>query len=79
MIFIVALYCSLKLMKIGSNTITKLYSTEEIAKILNVSKVTVYRLIESKKIPFYKIKGSIRIAEKDVMEFLERNRVEPIE
>jgi len=65
-------------MTIGLNTIKKLYSTEELADILNVSKVTIYRLVESRKIPFYKIKGSIRIAENDVLNFLEQNRIEPI-
>lgn len=63
-------------MKTDSNTIIKLYNSDELAKFLNVSKVTVYRLIETRKIPFYKIKGSIRFAEPDVLKYLEQNRIE---
>ncbi len=59
-------------MKIESNTIKKLYNPDELAEILNISKVTVYRLIESRKIPFYKIKGSIRFSENDVLSYLEK-------
>lgn len=65
-------------MKIGSNTIIKLYTPNELGKLLNISKTTVYRLIDSRKIPFYKIKGSIRFAENDVVKYLEENRIEPI-
>lgn len=54
----------------------KLFTTDDLAKILNVSKVTIYRLVETRKIPFYKIKGSIRFAEKDIHDYLATNRIE---
>lgn len=60
------------------NTITKLYTPAELGKFLNVSKTTVYRLIESNRIPFYKIKGSIRFSHEDVLNYLNNNRIEPI-
>lgn len=60
------------------NTIQKLYNTDEIADILSVSKITIYRLVESKKIPFYKIKGCIRFTENDILKYLDKQRIEPV-
>lgn len=51
---------------------------EILAGILSVSKPTVYRLIEKRQIPFYKIGGSLRFKVEDVMAFLENNRIEPL-
>jgi len=55
-----------------------LLSTEDLAKILKMSKTAVYRLISERKIPFYKIGHNIRFDEKDILKYLEDNRVEPI-
>lgn len=57
----------------------KLYSIKELSKIFNISKPTIYRIIESRKIPFYKVKGSIRFTENDVLKYLKDNRVESVE
>jgi len=57
------------------NTIVKFYTVDELAEILNISKITVYRLVETRKIPFYKIKGCIRFSEMDILNFLENSRV----
>jgi len=57
----------------------KMLSTRELAEILNISKVGVYRLTEQRKLRFYKIMGSIRFTREDVMEFLKNNRFETIE
>ena len=62
----------------GFNTISKLYNIDQIAEILNVSKITVYRLVETRMIPFYKIKGCIRFTENDVLEYLDKVRIEPV-
>ncbi len=51
-------------------------NADELAKYLCISKVTVYRLTESRKIPFYKISGCIRFKMEDVERYLEENRVE---
>lgn len=64
-------------MKIGSNTI-KMITPIELANSLHISRTSVYRLIDQRKIPFYKIKGSIRFKQDDVMNYLENNRIEPI-
>lgn len=54
----------------------KLYNTDQVAELLSVSKVTVYRLIESRKLSCYKIKGSIRVSHEDVIKYLEISRME---
>ena len=65
-------------MKTDFNLNLKLYTTDELAKIFNISKPTVYRIIESRKIPFYKVKGSIRFSRGDVLKYLEENRIESV-
>jgi len=62
-----------------SNTITKLGTIDELSKILSVSKITIYRLVETRKIPFYKIKGCIRFAETDILKFLEQSRIDEMD
>jgi len=58
------------------NNIIKLYTTDELAEILKISKVTVYRIVESRKITFCKIKGGIRFAENDILKYIKNNKVE---
>ena len=57
----------------------KLLSLIDLIKIFNVSKTTAYRIVYSRKIPFYKINGCIRFTEKDILKYLENNRVEPMQ
>jgi excisionase family DNA binding protein len=52
------------------------YNVNDLTKLLGVSKPTVYRLIETRQIPSYKIKGCVRISHDDVMNFLELNRLD---
>jgi excisionase family DNA binding protein len=57
---------------------SSLLLVSDLAKILKMSKTAVYRIISSRKIPFYKIGHNIRFAEKDVLKYLEDNRVKSI-
>lgn len=57
----------------------KLLSIKDLAGILNVSQVTAYRIVESRKIPFYKINGMLRFSESDVLDYLKENRIEQIQ
>ena len=50
-------------------------SVSELSDFLNISKVTVYRLVETRKIAFYKIGGSIRFNKKDVLDYLETSKI----
>jgi excisionase family DNA binding protein len=68
-------------MIIGSNqqNIDKCFlSPQELAVFLNISVKTVYRLIEKRLIPFYKIGGSLRFRKEDVEEYLTKSLINPI-
>lgn len=47
--------------------------------MLRVSKTSIYRLVESRRIPFYRFPGSLRFSHDDVQAFLDGRRVEPME
>lgn len=51
---------------------------DDLATFLNVSRPTVYRLIERRLFPFYKIGGSLRFKLQDIMDYVENNRIVPI-
>ncbi|MCK9578946.1 MAG: helix-turn-helix domain-containing protein [Methanoregula sp.] len=54
----------------------ELLTTAELAEFLRISMPSVYRLVEQRIIPFYKIKGVIRFAKGEVLEYLQHNRIE---
>ncbi len=57
----------------------KLLSPDDLAKIFNMSKSSVYRIMDTRKITFYKVGGSIRFKTEDVEKYLEDNKVEIID
>jgi len=57
----------------------KLLSIKDLGKLFNISKTTAYRIVESRKIPFYKIGGALRFSEKDILAYLEENRIDQIQ
>lgn len=50
---------------------------DELRQLLSISKATMYRLIEKRALPFYKIGGSLRFRDDEVMEYVEKCRVKP--
>lgn len=60
----------------SDSLIIRFYTIDETAGLLNVSKETIYRLVESRILPSYKVKGCIRIAHEDIMNYLNANRRE---
>ena len=52
-----------------------LYTVEQVAEILQVTKMTVYRYIKAKKIKGYKIGKEIRIDGTDFKNFLESIKI----
>lgn len=52
------------------------FTAEEIAKVLQVTKMTVYRLLDRGEIPFYQIGKMKRIRKDDFEAFLAKNRRE---
>lgn len=61
----------------GSDTIPNLITPDELMKLLRISKTGVYRLVEKRAIPFYRVRGALRFDKQDVLEFLRQGRVEP--
>lgn len=53
-------------------------SVREVAKRCGLSAATSYRLVDRRALPFYRIAGSVRIAESDLADFLAARRVEPL-
>ena len=63
-------------MPADSHPIPNLITPDELSDFLRISKVGVYRLVEKRLIPFYRVKGSLRFDRKDVRAYLTQNRVE---
>ena len=65
-------------MTTDSNTISNLLTPDELAALLRISKVSVYRLVEKRSMPFYRVNGSLRFDKNDVMAYLKENRIESV-
>lgn len=48
----------------------ELFGVRQVAELLNVSRLSVYRLIEKGLIPFYRILRCVRFKRSDVVKFL---------
>jgi excisionase family DNA binding protein len=71
-----------KLMKpwsIQDNLIKKPFlSPKELKDVLGISIPTIYRLIEKRKLPVYKVSNSLRFYKEDILAYLEKNRIDQI-
>ena len=54
----------------------QLITPKELAALLRVSKVLVYRMVERREIAFYRLPRGLRFRRADVDEFIRRIRVE---
>lgn len=54
------------------NNIRPLLTINELAKFLNISKTTAYRLVEKQSLPFYKIGGVLRFKLSEVELYMEK-------
>jgi len=50
------------------------YTVREIMKLLNLSRLTIYRYIEAKKIKTYKFWLEYRIEKKDLEQFINKSK-----
>lgn len=57
----------------------KLLTIDQVAEMFIVSKPTVYRMVQSRILPFYRIGRHLRFDEGEILDYLERQRVSPIE
>jgi len=64
-------------MRLDSNS-NNFITPEELADIFKISKSSVYRLIDKRQIPFFKIGGKLRFSQSDIDKYLENVRIEPI-
>ncbi len=55
---------------------TDMLKIQEVMKVLNVSRATIYNLINAKAFPIYKIAGATRIKREDVDSYLEEQKKE---
>jgi len=55
-----------------------LYNVEDLAVFLKVSRATVYRLIDKKKIRFIRAGKGIRFRSEDVQDYLDKNSVDTL-
>ncbi len=53
----------------------KLLSIKDVCSYYNVSRATISRLINNRKITFHKVGGSIRFRPEDVEKYLEENKI----
>ena len=62
-------------MNTGSN-VQNLITPQELSKLFKISKSSVYRLVDSRILPFYKIGGNLRFSLNDVDGYLNGVRFE---
>lgn len=55
----------------------KLLRVSEVAKVFNVSRPTVYRMVKAGQLPAYSIAGSVRVPAEAVQRYLDANQVSP--
>jgi excisionase family DNA binding protein len=56
-----------------------LLTIADVAEILRISGPTVRRLQQQRKLPFIKVGGRIRFTRGDIVSYLEKRRVRPID
>jgi len=55
--------------------VEKLLTADEVAEILNISRSKAYRMMRLKEIPTITIGKNVRVSEKDLNNFIFKNRV----
>jgi len=64
-------------MNVGSN-VDNLITPRELASLLRLSLASVYRLVDKRALPFYKIGGNLRFSRPEVEKYLDCVRIDPI-
>lgn len=63
---------------IGSSPAYELLTISEAALFFRISKTSMRRLQERRAIPFIKVGGSVRFAKGDLIAYLQKSRIGPI-
>lgn len=56
----------------------KFLSPKELKEILGISLPTIYRLIDTRKLPAFKIGNSLRFLREDILEYLKYSRIDHV-
>jgi excisionase family DNA binding protein len=56
-----------------------LLTVEEVAQMLRLTRKGVYSMVEARRIPFVRVSNRVRFLRCDVLRWLERQRVEPVD
>jgi len=62
--------------KVGPSNKRKMMTPDEVADILSVAKITIYRLMSKRQIKFSKIGGRIRFKSEDIERYIEDSSTE---
>lgn len=62
------------MISIDNKIMHEFYTVEEIADMLKISKLTIYRYIKAKRLVAYKMAKSFRIKKEDFEKFLESRK-----
>src|SRR5262245_18619136 len=72
-------YCSFTTnMPMPSDPMIELLTRDEVARLLKISRAGVYRLVEGRRLTFYKVGHGLRFAKSDVMAYLRHHRVDAL-
>lgn len=63
-------------MPTDSTQLAELLTVDEVAELLKISASSVRRLQSDRKIPFVKVRGSVRFMREDIVSYIARCRVE---
>jgi excisionase family DNA binding protein len=64
---------------IDLGSVPEILTLADVAQLLKVSLTSVRRLQQGRHIPFIKVGGSVRFQKRDLLSYLEKQRVESIE
>lgn len=62
----------------NSGSAENLITPGELAKLFKLSPTSIYRLVDKRALPFYKIGGNLRFSMADIEKYLSEARIEPI-
>jgi len=65
-------------MNISERQSKRLLRVNDVARILNISSSSVYRMVEKRLVTFYKLRSGLRFKEKDIEQYVQDCRTEAI-
>ena len=56
----------------------QLVTPTEAGQMLRLSKASIYRLVETRRLAFYRVSGSLRFSKRELEEYVARGRVDSV-